>query len=139
MANLDSFYATWTPRMLSVLRMITGFLFMAHGTQKLFNYPLPSHTPGTVMLFAGALEFGGGMLILLGLLTRPAAFVLSGMMAVAYFMVHASAGFLPIVNRGEPAVLYCFLFLFLAVAAGGAWSLDNLLGHHKSADNFTVA
>ncbi len=139
MANLNSFYTIWTPRILSVLRIITGFLFIAHGTQKLFSYPLPSHTPGAFMTFAGVLEFSGGLLILLGLLTRPTAFVLSGMMAVAYFMVHASAGFLPMVNKGEPAVLYCFVFLFFTVAGGGTWSVDNLLGRHKSADNLTAA
>lgn len=138
MANLNTFYANWTPRILSVLRMIAGFLFLAHGTQKLFDYPLPSPAPGTFMLFVGALEVGGGLLILLGLFTRPTAFVLSGMMAVAYFMVHASAAFFPIVNRGEPAVLYCFIFLFLAVAGGGEWSLDNFLGRNKSAHNFAA-
>jgi putative oxidoreductase len=79
------------------------------------------------MGFAGLLEFGGGLLILLGLFTRPTAFILSGMMAVAYFMAHAPGGFLPLVNKGELAVLYCFIFLFLAVAGGGTWSLDNLL------------
>ena len=139
MANFNLFYTTWTPRMLSILRLITGFLFMAHGTQKLFSYPLPSHTPGTFMLFTGALEFGGGLLILFGLFTRPAAFILSGQMAVAYFTVHTAQGFFPMVNKGEPAVLFCFVFLFLAVAGGGAWSFDNLLRRNKYADNFTAA
>ncbi len=123
MPNLDTFYTTWTPRILSVLRIITGFLFVAHGTQKLFNYPAsPQNAPVALMSFmglTGVLEFGGGLLILLGLFTRPTAFILSGMMAVAYFMAHASGGFLPLVNKGELAVLYCFVFLFLSVAGGG--------------------
>lgn len=131
MANLDSFYTTWTPRLLSVLRIITGFLFIAHGTQKLFNYPASAQNAPVPLMsffgFTGILEFVGGLLILLGLFTRPTAFVLSGMMAVAYFMAHAPQGFLPLVNKGELAVLYCFVFLFLSVGGGGVWSLDNLL------------
>lgn len=130
MANLDSFYTTWTPRLLSILRIITGFLFIAHGSQKLFNYPASPNGAAAVaslMGVAGILEFFGGLLLLFGLFTRPVAFLLSGMMAVAYFMAHAPQGFLPLVNRGETAVLYCFIFLFLAVAGGGVWSLDNLL------------
>jgi putative oxidoreductase len=83
--------------------------------------PLPA-----ILVVAAVLEFFGGLLILFGLLTRPVAFLLSGLMAVAYFMGHASGGFLPLQNGGETAVLYCFVFLFLAVAGGGEWSLDNL-------------
>lgn len=130
MAKSDSFYASWTPRILSILRFVTGFLFIWHGSQKLFNYPESPKGAAALMSFmgfAGVLEFAGGLLILLGLFTRPAAFILSGTMAVAYFMAHAPAGFLPLVNKGELAVLYCFVFLFLAVAGGGTWSLDNLL------------
>ncbi len=136
MANLDSFYATWTPRLLSVLRFIIGFLFIAHGTQKLFNAPASERGAAPLFSFmglTGALEFVGGLLILLGLFTRPTAFVLSGMMAVAYFMAHAPAGFLPLVNKGELAVIFCFVFLFLSVAGGGAWSLDKLLGRKNVA------
>jgi len=81
---------------------------------------------------AGILEFAGGLLLLLGLFTRPVAFLLCGLMAVAYFMAHAPQGFLPLVNKGETAVLYCFIFLFLAVAGGGEWSLDNLLRRGKT-------
>lgn len=138
MANLDSFYAAWTPRLLSVLRIVAAFLFIAHGAQKLFNYPASPNGAAPIaslMGFAGILEFGGGLLLLFGFLTRPTAFVLSGMMAVAYFMAHAPAGFLPLVNKGETAVLYCFIFLFLSVAGGGAWSLDNLLfRRHKTSE-----
>lgn len=130
---MNEFLAAWSPRMLSILRIITGFLFFWHGSQKLLNYPPSPPMPGgdgslpPLMLVAGILEFGGGLLFLLGLFTRPVAFILSGMMAVAYFMAHASGGFLPIVNKGESAVLYCFVFLYFAFAGGGTWSLDNLI------------
>jgi len=131
MADLNTFYATWTPRLLSVLRIITGFLFIWHGSQKLFGFPPSSQSAEgpmpPIILVAGILEFFGGLLILFGLLTRPVAFLLSGLMAVAYFMAHASAGFLPLQNGGETAVLYCFVFLFLSVAGGGVWSLDRLI------------
>jgi len=131
MADLNIFYATWTPRFLSVLRIIVGFLFIWHGSQKFFGFPpapqgmMPDPLPA-ILVVAAVLEFFGGLLILFGLLTRPVAFLLSGLMAVAYFMGHASGGFLPLQNGGETAVLYCFVFLFLAVAGGGEWSLDNL-------------
>ena len=134
--SLDNFHSAWTTRVLGILRIITGFLFTAHGTQKLFNYPA---SPGgaadlfSFMGFAGALEAAGGLLIMLGLFTRVTAFVLSGMMAVAYFMAHAPAGFLPMVNKGELAVLYSFVFLYMAVAGGGAWSLDGLIRHRNTA------
>ena len=131
MADLNSFYASWTPRLLSVLRIITAFLFIAHGAQKLFGFLTPPGTP-TPPLFSqigigGILEFFGGLLFLVGLFTRPVAFILSGMMAVAYFQMHAPGGFWPLQNRGELAVLYCFVFLFFSVAGGGEWSLDRLL------------
>lgn len=143
MANFDSFYAAWAPRLLSVLRIITGFLFFAHGTQKLFNAPQSQQNAAVPLMsfmgLTGVLEFVGGLLILLGLFTRPTAFILSGMMAVAYFTAHASGGFLPLVNKGELAVLYCFVFLFLAVAGGGAWSVDNLLTRNKNNYGSTTA
>lgn len=130
MANLDSFYAAATPRLLSVLRVITGFLFIAHGAQKLFGFlappGMPTATPGSLMWVGGVLEFFGGLLFLVGLFTRPVAFILSGMMAVAYFMSHAPGGFWPLQNKGELAVLYCFVFLFFAVAGGGEWAADRL-------------
>jgi putative oxidoreductase len=107
---------------------VAALLFMAHGTQKLFAWPVGEPQP-TVPLFslmglAGVLETFGGLLLALGLFTRPVAFVLAGEMAVAYFMAHAPRGFWPILNKGEPAVLFCFLFLYLAAAGGGPWSLD---------------
>lgn len=122
--------AKWSPQVLSVLRIITGFLFLWHGTQKLFGFP-PSEFKGEVPAFitygAGGLEFVGGILIMIGLFTRPTAFIMSGLMAVAYFMAHGLNAFLPIVNKGELAVLYCFVFFYLFFAGGGAWSLDNLI------------
>ncbi|CAN5595933.1 DoxX family protein [soil metagenome] len=122
----------WSSRILSILRFITGFLFMWHGMQKLFNFP-PSESaggaavPAFIIYGAGSLELFGGIFIMLGLFTRPVAFVLSGLMAVAYFMGHGFNAFLPITNQGELAVTYCFIFLYLCFAGGGAWSLDNVL------------
>lgn len=128
MANLDSFYAAWTPRLQSVLRIITGFLLIAHGAQKLFGFLAPPGMPsapmGSLVWVAGVLEFFGGLLFLIGLFTRPVAFILSGLLAVAYFMAHAPGGFWPLQNKGELAVLYCFVFLFFAVAGAGVWSVD---------------
>ncbi len=130
MGNRDSFFVSWTPRLLSILRIITAFLFIAHGAQKLFGFLAPPGMPGFPLLsqmgIGGVLEFFGGLLLLLGLFTRPVAFILSGMMAVVYFQMHAPGGFWPLQNKGELAVLYCFVFLFLAVAGGGAWSIDHL-------------
>jgi putative oxidoreductase len=119
--------ASWSPRMLSVLRIMTGLLFMEHGTQKLFGFP-PSPNPGPALLsllgVQGILELIGGLLILIGFLTRPVAFILAGDMAVAYFMAHAPRGFFPVLNGGQLAILYCFVFLYLFVAGGGVWSVD---------------
>lgn len=130
----NDFYAAWTPRLLSVLRIIAGFLFLAHGTQKLFNFPASANGPAELfsfMGFAGLLETAGGLLLTAGLFTRITAFILSGTMAVAYFMAHAPAGFLPMVNKGELAVLYCFVFLYLSAAGGGVWSLDRLIRERR--------
>jgi len=126
---MNSFLNGWSPRVLSILRIITGFLMLWHGSQKLFAFPPPEKAgeAGALMTFAGILEFGGGILILIGLFTRSVAFVLSGLMAVAYFMAHAPGGFLPVVNHGELAVLYCFVFFYLFFAGGGPWSLDRLI------------
>jgi putative oxidoreductase len=120
--------AIWGGRALSVLRIMTGLLFLAHGLPKIFGFP-PGVPHGQAPLMslsgvAGILEFVGGGLIILGLFTRPAAFVLSGEMAVAYFMVHAPKGFYPILNGGELAILYCFILLYLSVAGAGSWSID---------------
>ena len=124
---------TWTPRALGLLRIVTGYLFLAHGTAKLLGIPhlaaFDNLRVFSLVGFAGILELVGGALIILGLFTRPVAFVLSGEMAAAYFIGHAPSGnfLLPMLNRGELAVLYCFVFLYLAAAGPGAWSVDGLL------------
>jgi putative oxidoreductase len=123
-----NFTAAWAPRLLSVLRIVAGLLFFAHGVVKLFGYPAGAQ-PGQVALLslygvAAVLEFGGGLALLLGLFTRPIAFLLCGEMAFAYFIGHLPTSIFPGVNGGEPAVLFCFIFLYLAAAGGGPWSLD---------------
>ena len=122
----------WRPRALAVLRIVTAYLFIPHGTAKLFGVPYQKMHEGLQLLslpgLAGLLEVFGGALLLIGLFTRPVAFVLSGFMAVAYFMAHASQGnvLLPLLNRGELAVLSCFVFLYFVFAGAGAWSIDSL-------------
>ena len=126
---MNEFLLSWSQRVLSVLRIIAGFLMVWHGSQKLFGFPipLPAGAEGPVIAVAGAIEFFGGLLILVGLLTRPVAFLMSGLMAAAYFMAHASGGFLPLVNGGELAAIYSFIYLYFTFAGGGAWSLDSLI------------
>ena len=118
-----------SPDVLSILRIIAAFVFLVHGTQKLFGFPAPFPMPQLPALFVagGLIETFGGLVLLIGLFTRPVALVLSGEMAVAYFKFHAPQGFWPLLNDGEGAVLYCFIFLFLASAGGGPWSFDRLL------------
>lgn len=111
---------------LNLLRIVTGLLYVPHGYQKLFGEQPPDFT--TLFGLAGLFEFGGGVLIVLGLFTRPVAFVLSGQMAVAYWTAHAPRGAWPIGNGGELAVLYCFIFLFLFAHGGGKWSVDGRRG-----------
>ena len=124
MPNLE----VWSPRVLSLLRIIAALLFMQHGLMKVFHFPGPQ--PGApdplpaLLVVAAWLEIAGGGLLALGLFTRPVAFLLSGEMAVAYFLAHAPRGFYPAMNGGEAAVLYCFVFLFLAAEGGGEWGLD---------------
>ena len=124
---ISSLETVWAPRLLSVLRIMTALLFMEHGTMKLLNFPA-SDNPGPALFsligFAGMLELIGGLLLVLGLFTRPVAFILSGQMAVAYFMAHAPHSFFPAVNKGEGAILFCFVFLYLAAAGAGPWSVD---------------
>lgn len=118
--------ASWSPRLLSLLRIVAGFLFMAHGTQKLFGFPAPTSHPIQAMSlswWAGAIEVVGGALLMLGLFTRPVAFLCAGEMAVAYFKAHAPGGFWPLLNRGELAALYTFVFLYIAAAGPGPWSV----------------
>jgi len=112
----------WSPYLLSLLRIVAAFTYMAHGMQKLFGLPaaLPMPHLPPLLLAAGIIETFGGFLLLVGLFTRSVAFVLAGEMAVAYFLMHAPHGFWPLLNHGEVAVLYCFVFLYLASAGGGA-------------------
>ncbi|SER31072.1 DoxX family protein [Sphingobium sp. YR768] len=128
MTNTTSSITIWTPRILSIFRVVTALLFLSHGIVKLFGFPAGA-APGQVPLFtlfglAGVLELAGGFAVMLGIFTRPIAFLLSGQMAVAYFMVHLPMGFYPVLNMGELAILFCFNFLYLAFAGAGAWSID---------------
>jgi putative oxidoreductase len=119
----------WTARALSVLRIMTALVFMEHGTAKLFNFPtspFPAHSLLSLMGASAILEAFGGLLLVLGLFTRPVAFVLCGEMAVAYFMVHAPHSFFPLLNKGDSAIQFCFVFLYLVFAGPGPWSLDGL-------------
>jgi putative oxidoreductase len=126
------FLRPYTPQLLSVLRIMTGLLLLQHGAGKYLAFPpgVPGYpaSPMTMSGAAGVLELIGGVLIILGLFTRPVAFILSGMCAVAYFYAHAPQGFFPILNRGELAALYSFVFLYLAAAGGGNWSVDKARG-----------
>jgi putative oxidoreductase len=122
-----SFLRPYASQLLSVLRIVVGLLLLTHGTTKYLNFPvgpMNNASPLTMGGAAGILELIGGVLLVVGLFTRPTAFILSGMCAVAYFYAHAPHGFFPILNGGEPAVLYCFVLLYLAAAGGGAWSTD---------------
>ncbi|HEY3910171.1 MAG TPA: DoxX family protein [Stellaceae bacterium] len=132
MPKNETWWLPWEPRVLSILRIMVGLLYMQHGLNKLFDFPptpthMPYHLISLVPGLAGILEAFGGLLVVLGLFTRPVAFLLSGEMALAYFMAHAKRGFFPLLNGGETAVLYCFIFFYLFVAGAGVWSLDRLL------------
>jgi putative oxidoreductase len=130
----------WPNITLALLRIVGGLMFMQHGAMKFFGVPLPGGMPAampvpkpfTLLWFAGALELVGGFLVAAGLFTRPVAFLLSGEMAVAYFTVHARQGFFPLANQGEPAVLFCFIFLIYAAIGGGRYSLDHLFFHRPA-------
>ena len=124
------FLSPYSAVLLSVLRIMTGLLLLEHGTGKYLNFPvgpMNNASPATLGGFAGILELVGGILLVLGLFTRPVAFILSGMVAVAYFVAHAPQGFYPILNGGELAIVYCFLLLYIAAAGGGSLSLDRAI------------
>ena len=127
---MERYLGRYAPYTLAILRIVAGLMFAMHGTQKLFGWPgdrPPRHD--AVALIAGSIEVGGGVLIALGLFAGYAAFLASGLMAVAYFWRHQPEGFLPIVNRGELAVLYCFLWLFIATHGPGVWSIQGKRDH----------
>jgi putative oxidoreductase len=115
----------------AVLRIVSGFLFLWHGSQKLFGFPggVPEGVPTPVLYIAGPIEFVGGLLLIVGFMTRPVAFLCSGLMAAAYWMAHGMQAVLPLQNHGELAVLYCFLFLFISANGSGIWSLDSRQGN----------
>ena len=129
----------WAPQLLSILRIVVAFLYFQVGSAKWFGFPaaiLPgggTAPVGSLVWFAGVIEVVGGTFFLLGLFTRPVAFILSGEMAFAYFIGHAGHGFWPVLNQGAPAVFYCFTFLYFSAAGPGPWSLDALLARPRSA------
>ena len=127
--NTGSLETVWAPRILSILRIVAALLFFEHGTSKLLGFPPSDHSGPEVLSLswiAGALELVGGALLIVGLFTRPVAFIVAGEMAFAYWMAHAPKSAFPLLNGGDSAILYCFVFLYLAFAGGGPWSLDAL-------------
>jgi putative oxidoreductase len=136
-SSISDRWSSYEPQLRSVLRIAAGFMFMLHGTSKIFAFPVGMPGGGTAALLsqvgiAGLLEVVGGGLMLIGLLTRPVAFVLSGEMAVAYFQYHFPKSFWPVVNGGVPAALYCFIFLYLSAAGAGPWSVDAAMRRSRS-------
>lgn len=126
------FLRPWAPHLLSILRILTAGTFLTHGTMKLLGWPAPFPYPlNGLTTTAAVLEIIGGLLLIIGLFSRPVAFVLSGLMAFAYFIAHAPQGFFPALNGGEPAILFCFAFLYIAAAGPGPWSVDAVLGKNK--------
>ncbi|MDQ3280134.1 MAG: DoxX family protein [Acidobacteriota bacterium] len=134
MTTLPNRFTALAPKILGIMRFISGVMFTCYGAQKLFGAfgGIPPGAPAYVVYIAGTIELVGGALIAIGLLTRAAAFLSSGLMAAAYFMGHASGGFWPHANGGELAVLYCWLFLYIAAAGAGAFALDNLIWRKRS-------
>src|SRR5580698_11585257 len=129
MNSLYTRMETWRPYILSILRIVVGLLFLQHGLSKVFNFPAPSPVGALsgLLILAAFLETVGALLFLVGAYTRIVAFILSGEMAFAYFMAHAPRAFYPLVNGGNPAVLFCFIFLYFAFAGGGSWSVDRVV------------
>ena len=132
--TIDNLETVWAPRVLSVLRIVAALLFFEHGTTKLLGFPPSDHSPEFLSLswIAGALELVGGAFLIVGLFTRPVAFILSGEMAVAYWMVHAPQSTFPLTNGGDATILYCFVFLLIAAAGPGPWSADASLRRRRT-------
>lgn len=132
-------WRSWAPQLLSILRVVVAFMFIQVGSAKWFAFPaavMPgggTAPVGSLVWVAAVLEVVGGALLLLGLFTRPVAFVLSGEMAFAYFLGHAPQGFWPVLNQGQPAIFYCFFFLYVSAAGPGSWSLDAMIGRRSNA------
>jgi putative oxidoreductase len=130
--STNSFISRYEMQIYFALRLIAGFLFLWHGSQKLFAFPPPGHAiPPHIVFIAGPIEFLGGLLVMIGLWTRWAAFICSGEMAFAYWSAHAPHGILPFLNGGELAIVYCFLFLFISSHGPGNFSIDHLLEKKK--------
>lgn len=123
---MPAFLQPYEPQTYALLRIVSGFLFLWHGMQKLFGFPgtMPPGAPAFVIWIAGPLELFGGVLVMIGLLTRPTAFLLSGLMAFAYWLGHGTRALLPVMNQGELAALYCFVFLYVAARGAGIWSVE---------------
>lgn len=123
---MATFMHPYAPQAYALLRIVTGFLFLWHGSQKLFGFPgeIPAGAPAFILYTAGPIELVGGLLVMIGLFTRWAAFISSGLMAFAYWMAHGMKALLPVQNQGELAVIYCFVFLYIAARGAGMWSLD---------------
>ena len=137
MSGAAALRSEWEPRVLSIVRIVVGLLYLQHGLSKFFNFPVPFPAGHPAMFtlywFAGIIEVFGSLLLILGLFTRAAAFIMSGEMAIAYFYVHMPrGGFFPIANGGDSVILYCFIFFYFFVAGGGCWSLDQLLSRRST-------
>ena len=127
---MNALYArmeTWSPYVLSILRIVAALLYLQHGLSKVFGFPVPGPSLNGLLILAAFLETVGSLLLLVGAYTRIVAFILSGEMAFAYFMAHAPRSFYPLINKGQPAIVYCFLFLYFAFAGGGPWSVDRAM------------
>jgi putative oxidoreductase len=133
--------SAWSPRILSILRIVAGLLFLQHGLSKFFDFPVPFPLPGPLpplLMVAGVIEIVAGVLITSGLFTRLAALIASGEMAVAYYMQHLPKSFWPLANMGEAAILFCFVFFYLVFAGSGPWSVDAVLARRKPLGNSTI-
>lgn len=132
--NTEQLETVWAPRVLSILRIVAALIFFEHGSQKLLGFPPTERVVEVMSLgwIAGVLELIGGALLVVGLFTRPVAFVLSGLMACAYWIAHAPQNVFPVLNAGDAAILFCFIFLYLVFAGPGPWSLDALLNRRKA-------
>jgi putative oxidoreductase len=129
MISLFESWEKWSPQVLSIMRIVAALCFLEHGLEKFFGFPAAGPPMTTLLYVEGFLETVGGLLLLLGIYTRPVAFVLAGNMAVAYFMAHFPRSFYPAVNGGDAAILYCFIFFYIVFAGGGPWSVDRSVLH----------